>query len=44
MQRIGMRRDAGGDFAHPLITPDSAISAHVLYRLSALQWRDRAER
>jgi RimJ/RimL family protein N-acetyltransferase len=44
MRRIGMARDVGGDFAHPLIGGDSPLSAHVLYRLSAEDWRARSHR
>ena len=39
MRRIGMTRDAAGDFAHPLIARDSALAAHVLYRLRQGDWR-----
>lgn len=42
MERIGMRHDADGDFEHPLIAPDSPLAAHVLYRLTAADWRARA--
>ena len=38
MRRIGMTRDAAGDFAHPLVARDSALSAHVLYRLGEGDW------
>jgi len=34
MERIGMVRDAGGDFDHPQLGTDSALRAHVLYRAS----------
>ncbi|HLB20918.1 MAG TPA: GNAT family N-acetyltransferase [Solirubrobacteraceae bacterium] len=44
MERIGMARDAAGDFAHPLIARDSPLAPHVLYRLSAADWRARRER
>lgn len=33
MQRIGMVRDAAGDFAHPRVPVDHPMSRHVLYRL-----------
>ena len=42
MERIGMTRDLAGDFAHPLLADDSPLSAHVLYRLSAVAWRSGA--
>lgn len=35
IERIGMRRDLDGDFAHPLVGSDSPLAAHVLYRTSA---------
>jgi RimJ/RimL family protein N-acetyltransferase len=44
MERIGMTRDAAGDFSHPLIARDSPLAAHVLYRLTAGDWRARHER
>jgi ribosomal-protein-alanine N-acetyltransferase len=42
MERIGMTRDPAGDFAHPLIAPDSPLAAHVLYRMTAAGWRGRS--
>ena len=35
MQRIGMRRDAAGDFFHPQLPADHALALHVLYRIGA---------
>lgn len=35
MDRIGMTRDPGGDFAHPALPSNHALSLHVLYRISA---------
>ncbi len=35
MERIGMTRDAGGDFDHPGMPPDSPLRRHVLYRVGA---------
>ena len=32
MERLGMRRDARGDFEHPNV-PDGPLRAHVLYRI-----------
>ncbi len=32
MERIGMRRDTGGDFDHPRIPDGHALRRHVLYR------------
>lgn len=34
MERIGMQRDAGDDFAHPRLAPEHRLSKHVLYRMS----------
>jgi len=42
MRRIGMQRDAGGDFEHPRLPPAHPLRAHVLYRLSAAAWAARA--
>ena len=33
MERIGMRRDLGGDFDHPRV-PEGPLRRHVLYRIS----------
>lgn len=33
MQRIGMKRDMDGDFAHPKLEVDHRLSKHVLYRI-----------
>ena len=35
MERIGMTRDAGGDFDHPALPDGSPLRRHVLYRISA---------
>jgi RimJ/RimL family protein N-acetyltransferase len=32
MQRLGLRRDAAGDFAHPRLPVDHPLSLHWLYR------------
>jgi len=44
MRRIGMRRHPADDFDHPRV-PDSkpALQRHVLYRLTAEQWRTAEE-
>jgi RimJ/RimL family protein N-acetyltransferase len=34
MEKIGMRRDINGDFAHPDLPPDHKLSKHILYRLT----------
>lgn len=39
MERLGMRHDAGGDFAHPRLPAGHALSRHVLYRLSRQAWQ-----
>lgn len=33
MQRLGMKRDLGGDFLHPNLSPDHDLAPHVLYRI-----------
>lgn len=33
MERLGMRRDPQGDFAHPALPPGHPLSRHVLYRI-----------
>ena len=43
MQRLGMQRDAGGDFAHPRLRGGHPLRLHVLYRMRREQWQ-RAER
>jgi ribosomal-protein-alanine N-acetyltransferase len=35
MERIGMVRDAAGDFDHPGVPEDSPLRRHVLYRARA---------
>ncbi|HEV2285364.1 MAG TPA: GNAT family N-acetyltransferase [Steroidobacteraceae bacterium] len=39
MERLGMRRDAHGDFAHPRLPPQHPLAHHVLYRLPRAAWR-----
>ena len=34
MERIGMRRDIGGDFEHPRVPEGHALRRHVLYRIT----------
>ncbi len=34
MERIGMKRDIEGDFAHPKYPPEHRLSKHVLYKIS----------
>jgi RimJ/RimL family protein N-acetyltransferase len=42
MERLGMQRDPAADFDHPGV-PDThpSIKPHVVYRLSASDWRER---
>jgi RimJ/RimL family protein N-acetyltransferase len=35
MERLGMTRDAGGDFGHPRIEEGHPLRRHVLYRIGA---------
>ena len=35
MERIGMKRDAAGDFEHPNVPEGNPLRPHVLYRLQA---------
>jgi RimJ/RimL family protein N-acetyltransferase len=39
MERLGMRRDAQGDFAHPRLPLQHPLSHHLLYRLPRSAWR-----
>jgi len=34
MEKIGLKRDVNGGFAHPKLPPDHPFSQHVLYRLT----------
>ena len=34
MEKIGLKRDLNGDFAHPKLATDHPLSQHILYRLS----------
>lgn len=40
MRRVGMHRDRGDDFVHPLARP-KYLQRHVLYRLRAEEWAAR---
>jgi len=45
MERLGMRRDLGGDFMHPLVPAGHELAPHVLYRLGAREFAaERASR
>ena len=39
MERLGMSRDAAGDFDHPRIPAGHPLRRHVLYRLGREDWR-----
>ena len=39
MEKLGMQRDADGDFDHPRVPEGHRVRRHVLYRLRAAQWR-----
>ncbi len=41
MVRLGMTRDPADDFDHPLVPAGHPLQRHVLYRLTAVQWRNR---
>ena len=41
MDRLGMRRDLGGDYMHPLVPPGHELAPHVLYRLAARDFASR---
>ncbi|MEO5937919.1 MAG: GNAT family N-acetyltransferase [Sphingomonas sp.] len=34
MERLGMRRDDGGDFDHPAVPDDSPLKRHIVYRIA----------
>lgn len=38
MEKIGLKLDLNGDFAHPKLPSDHKLSHHVLYRLSAEEY------
>jgi RimJ/RimL family protein N-acetyltransferase len=39
MERLGMRRDASGDFEHPRLPAGHPLRPHVLYRLPRHEWQ-----
>lgn len=39
MERIGLKRDIYGDFAHPKLPVEHPLSKHILYRLSRSSWQ-----
>lgn len=40
MRRLGMRTDPAEDFDHPAVPVGHPVRRHVLYRLTAEEWRD----
>ncbi len=44
MRRLGMHRDPADDFLHPNIPDGHPLRPHVVYRLSADEWRGRRSR
>jgi RimJ/RimL family protein N-acetyltransferase len=36
MEKIGLRRDINGDFAHPKLALDHPLSKHILYRVAGV--------
>lgn len=43
MEKIGLKRDIQGDFAHPKLPPEHALSHHVLYRLTIDEYLQRGQ-
>lgn len=39
MEKIGLKRDSHGDFAHPKLPKENPLSKHILYRLSRSSWQ-----
>lgn len=42
MEKLGMREDNGGAFAHPALPAEHPLSRHVLYRLRRTDWAPEA--
>lgn len=38
MRKIGLERDMGGDFDHPVLAEDDPLRPHVLFRMSRERW------
>jgi RimJ/RimL family protein N-acetyltransferase len=38
MEKIGLKRDIDGDFAHPKLPVEHHLSRHILYRLSVMDY------
>jgi RimJ/RimL family protein N-acetyltransferase len=43
MEKIGLKRDLNGDFAHPKLPADHHLSQHILYRLSEDEYLHQAQ-
>lgn len=39
MEKLGLHHDPADDFDHPNLPPGDPLRRHVLYRLSAAEWR-----
>jgi RimJ/RimL family protein N-acetyltransferase len=44
MRRLGMHTDPAEDFDHPSVSEGHPVRRHVLYRLTAEEWRERRAR
>ncbi|MBX9585945.1 MAG: GNAT family N-acetyltransferase [Gammaproteobacteria bacterium] len=42
MEKIGLKRDMNGDFAHPKLAADHPLSQHILYRLAKADYLHQA--
>jgi RimJ/RimL family protein N-acetyltransferase len=43
MEKLGLKRDMHGDFAHPKSPADHPLSQHILYRLSEDEYLHQAQ-
>ena len=43
MEKIGLKYDLNGDFAHPKLAVDHPLSQHILYRLSKNEYLHQAQ-
>jgi RimJ/RimL family protein N-acetyltransferase len=44
MRKLGMTRDEGADFDHPLVPEGSPVRRHRLYRLTRADWQGASGR
>jgi RimJ/RimL family protein N-acetyltransferase len=44
MDKLGLRRDADGDFEHPSVPAGDPLRPHVLYRITREEWAGRSLR